>query len=98
MNTMVYRGHDAQNPRRVFISGQKRGVFGTIKRERPRRSAIEPMKIDGHLGRCQRRRKRHTHHRRPQSSARSRLRALLRPILIALWQVFGAIPEFRWAS
>jgi hypothetical protein len=23
-----YRGHDAQNPRRVFISGQKRGVFG----------------------------------------------------------------------
>jgi hypothetical protein len=22
-----YRGHDAQNPRRVFISGQKRGVF-----------------------------------------------------------------------
>ena len=28
-----YRGHDAQNPRRVFISGQKRGVFGVIKRE-----------------------------------------------------------------
>jgi IS5 family transposase len=27
------RGHDAQNPRRVFISGQKRGVFGVIKRE-----------------------------------------------------------------
>src|SRR3954447_22557883 len=23
-----YRGHDAQNPRRIFISGQKRGVFG----------------------------------------------------------------------
>src|SRR2546430_1794286 len=23
-----YRGHDAPNPRRVFISGQKRGVFG----------------------------------------------------------------------
>src|SRR5262245_26503207 len=28
-----YRGHDAPNPRRVFISGQKRGVFGRIKRE-----------------------------------------------------------------
>ena len=28
-----YRGHDAPNPRRVFISGQKRGVFGVIKRE-----------------------------------------------------------------
>ena len=23
-----YRGHDTANPRRVFISGQKRGVFG----------------------------------------------------------------------
>jgi IS5 family transposase len=34
-----YRGHDAPNPRRVFISGQKRGVFGRIKREFMRRSA-----------------------------------------------------------
>jgi transposase, IS5 family len=51
-----YRGHDAPNPRRVFISGQKRCVFGVIKRELRRRSAIEPvighMKTDGHLGRC----------------------------------------------
>jgi transposase, IS5 family len=51
-----YRGHDAENPRRVFISGQKRGVFGAIKRELRRRSAIEPvighMKAEGHLGRC----------------------------------------------
>ena len=51
-----YRGHDAPNPRRVFISGQKRGIFGTIKRELRRRSAIEPlighMKEEGHLGRC----------------------------------------------
>jgi IS5 family transposase len=51
-----YRGHDAPNPHRVFISGQKRGVFGTIKRELRRRSAIEPvighMKAEGHLGRC----------------------------------------------
>ena len=37
-----YRGHDTPNPHRVFISGQKRGVFGTIKRELRRRSAIEP--------------------------------------------------------
>jgi hypothetical protein len=41
---------------RVFISGQKRGVFGLIKRELKGRSAIEPlighMKTDGHLGRC----------------------------------------------
>ncbi len=42
-----YRGHDARNPRRVFISGQK---------ELRRRSAIEPiighLKAEGHLGRC----------------------------------------------
>jgi hypothetical protein len=25
-----YRGHDTENPRRIFISGQKRGVFGVI--------------------------------------------------------------------
>ena len=51
-----YRGHDAPKPRSVFISGQKRGVFGVIKRELRRRSAIEPlighMKEEGHLGRC----------------------------------------------
>src|SRR5260370_1409247 len=51
-----YRGHDAPHPRRVFISGQKRGVFGAIKRELRRRSAIQPvighMKAEGHLGRC----------------------------------------------
>jgi IS5 family transposase len=51
-----YRGHRAANPRRVFISGQKRGVFGVIKPVLRRRLAIEAvighMKTDGHLGRC----------------------------------------------
>ena len=51
-----YRGHRAAKERRMFISGQKRGVFGVIKRELRRRSAIEAvighMKNDGHLGRC----------------------------------------------
>jgi len=51
-----YRGHATTNPRRVFLSGQKRGVFGVIKRELRRRSAIEAvighLKNDGHLGRC----------------------------------------------
>ena len=50
-----YRGHDAPKPNRVFKSGQKRGVFGQIKKELRRRSAIEPVighcKADGHLGR-----------------------------------------------
>ena len=48
------RGPDADRAR-VFISGQKRGVTPTIRRERRRRAAIEPvighMKSDGHLGR-----------------------------------------------
>ena len=50
-----FRGHDTPRPWRVFISGQKRGVHGVIKRELRRRSAIEPvighLKDDGHLGR-----------------------------------------------
>jgi IS5 family transposase len=49
-----YRGHDADKAR-VFVSGQKRGITPTIRRERRRRSAIEPvighLKSDGHLGR-----------------------------------------------
>jgi hypothetical protein len=50
------RGHDAENPRCVFISGQKRDVFGAIRRELRRRSTIEPvighLKAEGHLGHC----------------------------------------------
>ena len=50
-----YRGHNAPNPHRVFLSGQKRSVFGVIKRELRRRSAIEAiighMKAEGHLDR-----------------------------------------------
>lgn len=50
-----YRGHHAPKPRSVFLSGQRRGVHGIIKRELRRRSAIEAvighMKTDGHLGR-----------------------------------------------
>jgi transposase, IS5 family len=49
-----YRGHDADTGR-VFVSGRKRGVTPTIRREIRRRAAIEPvighMKDDGHLGR-----------------------------------------------
>jgi IS5 family transposase len=49
-----YRGHDA-NKARVILAGQKRGITPTIRRERRRRNAIEPvighMKSDGQLGR-----------------------------------------------
>ena len=41
-NERAYFDKGYTNPRRVFISGQKRGVFGLIKRELRRRSAIEP--------------------------------------------------------
>jgi IS5 family transposase len=49
-----YRGHDAEK-HRVFLSGQRRGVTPTIRREIRRRAGIEPvighLKSDGHLGR-----------------------------------------------
>ena len=104
-----YRGHDATNPRRVFISGQKRGVFGVIKRELKRRSAIEPvighMKTDGHLGRC------HLKGRDGDAAnvilcaighnlrrVLAWLRALLRLILLALGPAFVAAPILKAAS
>jgi IS5 family transposase len=50
-----YVGHDAPKPNRVYRSGQKRGVYGQIKKELRRRSAIEAVighcKTDGHLDR-----------------------------------------------
>lgn len=42
-----YQGHAYEHKYRVFKSGQKRGVKGTIKRELKRRSVVEP--IIGHL-------------------------------------------------
>jgi IS5 family transposase len=104
-----YRGDDTANPRRVFISGQKRGVFGVIKRELRRRSAIEPvighMKTDGHLGRC------HLKGREGDAAnviltavgynlrrVLAWLRALLRLILLTLAQAFASLPAVTWAS
>lgn len=101
-----YRGHDAPHPRRVFISGQKRGVFGAIKRELRRRSAIEPvighMKAEGHLGRC------HLKGRAGDAANAvltavgynfrrilAWLRALLCLILIALSRVFAIQPALN---
>lgn len=53
----VYRRHNAPLSRglRVYTSGQKRGVTEPIKRELPRRSAVEPvvghLKTDHRMGR-----------------------------------------------
>jgi len=104
-----YRGHGTANPRRVFISGQKRGVFGIIKRELRRRSAIEAvighMKTDGHLGRC--------YLKGPHGDAANviltavghNLRlvlawisSLLRLILLPLCRAITVMPAFKWAS
>ena len=50
-----YRGHNDRQKDRVFLSGQRRGLTPTIRKELRRRSAIEPaighMKTDGRLGR-----------------------------------------------
>lgn len=42
-----YVAHEAPSPLRVFRSGQKRSVYGQIRRELRRRAAIEP--VIGHL-------------------------------------------------
>src|ERR1700751_5392238 len=104
-----YRGHDTPNPRRIFISGQKRGVFGRIKRELTRRSAIEAvighMKAEGHLGRCYLK-------GRAGDAANvilsavgynlrlvlAWLRIILRVILLALLQTFTIRPALKPAS
>ena len=50
-----YRGHDYDGTAKVMLSGHRRGLTPTMKRELKRRSAIEPMighaKNDGRLGR-----------------------------------------------
>lgn len=104
-----YRGHGTPQPHRIFISGQKRGVFGRIKRELRRRSAIEAvighMKTDGHLGRC--------YLKGPAGDAANAiltavgynlrlvlawLRALLSQILAALLRHTLSQTPFNWAS
>ncbi len=51
-----YKGKYAKEDLRVYISGQKRGVFGRIKAELKRRSAIEPIighaKLSHRLDKC----------------------------------------------
>jgi len=104
-----YRGHDAPKPLRVFLSGQKRGVFGAIKRELRRRSAIEAvighMKSDGHLGRNFLK-GRHGDHANAVLTAAGYnfrlvlrwLRALLRKILAALLDVLDPKSVLNRAS
>ena len=104
-----YRGHDAPRPLRVFLSGQKRGVHGQIKKELRRRSAIEAaighMKTDGHLGRNFL----HRHHGDHANAVLSAvgynfrlilkwMRALLRLILEAILDAIRPTSAVRTAS
>jgi len=103
-----YRGHYAPNPRRVFISGQKRGVFGRIKRELRRRSAIETVIGQGRgpsrpllsQRSRRRRRQRHPQRRRLQPPPRSRLAEddFARRSPRALLQIFAIQPALKPAS
>ena len=104
-----YRGHKTTNPRRVFISGQKRGVFGVIKRELRRRSAIEPvighMKTDGHLGRCYLKGREGDAANAVLTAVGHNLRLvlawlrlLLRLILLAMWRALAVPNALKWAS
>jgi IS5 family transposase len=104
-----YRGHDTENPHRVFISGQKRGVFGRIKRELRRRSAIEAtighMKAEGHLGRCYLKGRAGDAANTILSAVGYNLRLvlawlrmILRFILLALIQLFSARSALKSAS
>ncbi len=109
MSTRDIAGMTRRTRTRVFISGQKRGVFGLIKRELRRRSAIEAvighMKSDGHLGRC--------YLKGRQGDAANVtltavgynlrrvlawLRILLCLIRFALWRAFAVSPALKWAS
>jgi len=104
-----YRGHDAPRPLRVYLSGQKRGVHGQIKRELRRRSAIEAaighMKTDGHLARNYLK-GRHGDHANAVLTAVGYnfrlilrwLRVLLRLILAALFAMILPAPTLNWAS
>ena len=104
-----YRGHNAPNTARVFISGQKRGVFGAIKRELRRRSAIEPvighLKAEGHLGRCYLKGRAGDALNAILSAVGYNfrrilawIRVLLCQILEALWRPFKILPPLKLAS
>jgi IS5 family transposase len=100
-----YRGHDASNPHRVFISGQKRSVFGAIKRELRRRSAIKPvighMKAEGHLGRCYLKGTAGDAANAILTAVGHNFRlvlAWLRVLLVALRSTITARTAFKWAS
>ncbi len=90
-----YRGHDAPKPLRVFVSGQKRGVVGAIKRELRRRAAIEPvighMKSDGHLGRNYLKGRHGDHANAVLSAAGYNFRLILRWLEVLLRQIIRAL-------
>ncbi len=105
--TRAMEGHKTENPRRVFISGRERGVFGVIKHELCRRSGIEPvighMRTEGHFDRCcfKRRHGDAANILRTGHDLRlvlAWLRLLSRLILNALSHLLAAPAAIKWAS
>jgi len=92
-----FRGHDTLPPWRVFISGQKRGVHGAIKRELRRRSAIEPvighLKEDGHLGRNFLSGRHGDQNNAVLSAIGHNLRLVLNWLRLLLWLIVASILE-----
>jgi len=90
-----YQGHDAPNPFRVYLSGQRRGVHGSIKRELRRRAAIEPvighMKSEGHLGRNYLKGRHGDRTNAVLSAVGHNLRLILRWLRILLLRILAAI-------
>ncbi len=104
-----YVGHDAQNPHRVFRSGQKRGVHGQIKKELRRRSAIEAVighcKTDGHLDRNFLKGRDGDQFNAVMSAVGYNLRLILKwlrklltRIIAAIWAAMMPRSGIRWAS
>ena len=82
-------------PLRVFLSGQKRGVFGAIKGELRHRAAIEAvtgyLKVDGHMGRKSPKGRHGDRANAVVTRVGHNLRLVLRWLRILLGQILAAV-------
>ena len=97
-----YVGHNAPKPRRVYRSGQKRGVHGQIKRELRRRAAIEPvighLKSEGHLGRNYLKGRSGDHANAVLTAAGHNFRLVLKCLRQLLRKIIAALNAIIWPS
>ena len=97
-----YVGHNAPKPRRVYRSGQKRGVHGQIKKELRRRAAIEPvighLKSEGHLGRNFLKGRSGDHANAVLTAAGHNFRLVLKWLRQLLRKIIAALKAIIWPS